>query len=171
MDRNRGFTLTELVLVLVIVAILSVFVVTRLTGTFAGTRAYYDGVTAVVQYGRKAAIAQRRPVFVEVDGAARRVRLCYAAASCAGADAVPGPPSPTATGSGLDVTFTQLPFSVTAASGVSVSAAPISTFQFDALGRVLTSAGADPGGNLTLTVSGEGTHTLTVERDTGYVHP
>jgi MSHA pilin protein MshC len=166
--RAPGFTLTELVLVLLIVALLSVFVASRLSGTFAGTRAYYDGVTAVVQYGRKAAIAQRRAVFVQVVNPT--VTLCYTAASPCG-DPVPGPPTAGSGGSALDVTFTQLPFSVTAASGVSVSAAPISTFQFSALGQVLTSAGADPGSNLTLTVTGEGTHTLTIERDTGYVHP
>lgn len=162
---NRGFTLPELILVIVIVSVLSVAAYSRLSGTFAGTRGYYDGAAALIQYARKLAIAQRRAVYVQV--ATGSVTLCYTAASpCV--SAVPAPPLPPTSANPLSVSFGTSPsLSVTAPSAV--TSAPAVTFQFTALGVYLDSAGADPGGNLTLTVSGEGTHTLTVHRETGYV--
>jgi len=162
---GRGFTLPELVLVIVIVAVLSVVAFSRLSGSFAGTRGYYDGATALIQYARKLAIAQRRAVYVQV--AAGSVTLCYAAAApCA--SPVPSPPVSPASANPLSVSFSTSPsLSVTAPSGV--SSAPVVTFQFSALGAYLDNAGAEPGANLAITVSGEGSHTLTVHRVTGYV--
>lgn len=152
--RRSGFTLTELAAIISIVAVLSVVAFSRLDGSFASTRGAYDHLYSQVAYGRKAAIAQRRPVFVRIDAA--QSRLCYSAGgACAGGDAAPSP-------SGAS------PFTVTFPAGVSVTAA---TFQFDALGQYLSSAGAAPGGNLAITVTGNGSHAFTVERDTGYVHP
>lgn len=151
---HHGFSLPELIAVIVIVATLAVFATSRLSGTFAATRGIYDQVFAQVSYGRKAAIAQRRAVFVRID--ATQSRLCYSpAGACTAADGVPSP-------NGV------LPFSVAFSSGISATAA---VFQFDALGRYLTSAGAAPGAKLQIDVSGEGTYTFFVEPDTGYVHP
>ncbi len=153
-ERPLGFTLTELAAIIGIVAVLSVIAFSRLDGTFAGTRGTYDQLYSQVAYGRKAAIAQRRPVFVRVD--ATQSRLCYSAAGlCTGGDAAPSP-----TGAA--------PFTVSFPAGVT---ATTGTFQFDALGQYLTSAGATPGSNLSITVTGNGSHAFTVERDTGYVHP
>ncbi len=151
---GEGFTLPELVAVLTIVGVLAMFVAPRLSGTFAGTRASYDQVLAQVQFGRKAAIAQRRPVFVRIDAA--QSRLCYSAAgACIGADGVASPAG-------------QVPFTVAVPAGVTITAA---TFQFDALGRYLDAAGAYPAAALVITVSGDSTHQFTVERETGYAHP
>jgi len=153
-QRSRGFSLAELVAVIAVVGILSVVAVSRLSGGFADTRATYDQLFSQVSYGRKAAIAQRRAVFVRIE--ATQSRLCYSAGgACAGGDGVPSP-----TGS--------VPFTVTVPAAVTVTAA---TFQFDALGRYLDSAGAGPGASLVISVSGDGAHAFTVERETGYVHP
>lgn len=160
----RGFTLPELVLVIAIVSIISVFAASRLSGTFASTRGFYDGTAALIQYARKLAIAQRRAVFVQV--AAGGVSLCYDAACAAG---VSPPPVPPASANPAQVSFSATPpFSVTAPTGVSISAGT-GTFQFNGLGVYLDSAGADPGANRTVTVTGDGSHSLTVHRDTGYV--
>ena len=152
--REAGFTLAELIAVIAIVGVLSVVAASRLSGTFANTRGFYDQVFAEVQYARKTAIAQRRAIFVRIEAA--NSRLCYIAADpCTAGTAVASP-----TG--------QSPFTVTTPAGVAIT---VATFQFSALGEYLTSAGAVPGASLTVTVSGEGNYSFTVERDTGYVHP
>ena len=151
---RAGFSLPELVAVIVIVSILAVFATSRLSGTFAGTRAAYDQLFSQVSYARKEAIAQRRPVFVRI--AATLSRLCYSSAgACTAADAVSSPNG-------------ELPFTVGMPSGVTATAA---VFQFDALGRYLTSAGGTPGARLQIDVSGDGTYSFFVEPETGYVHP
>lgn len=146
--------MAELVAVIAVLAIVSVIAVSRLSGDFAETRGTYDKLFSQVAYARKAAIAQRRPVFVRIDAA--QSRLCYSAGgACTGADGAPAP-----TGG--------VPFTVAFPAGVT---ATVATFQFDALGRYLTSAGATPGTSLLISVTGNGSHAFTVERETGYVHP
>lgn len=136
------------------------FAVSRLTGSFASTRSFYDQLFAQLQYARKTAIAQRRVVCVHFVSASSVQLYRASAGSCAGTDGVGSPSG-------------QTPFTVTAASGVSITA-PASfptVIRFGTLGEYLTDAGATPGGSLTVTVSGEGSYSFTIERITGYVHP
>jgi MSHA pilin protein MshC len=142
----------ELVAVIVIVGILSTIAMARISGGFATTRGFYDQLLSQVQYGRKAAIAQRRPVFVRIDAA--QSRLCYSSGgTCTGADGAAAP-----TG--------QLPFTVSIPPGVTVTAA---IFQFDALGRYRDLTGAATPGPLAIVVVGDVSLQFTVEHDTGYV--
>ena len=61
----RGFTLTELVMTIVIIGILSVIVAPRFMSSQPfETRGFYDEAQAVVRYAQKVAIAQRRTIFV-----------------------------------------------------------------------------------------------------------
>ena len=61
----RGFTLTELVMVIVIIGILAVIVAPRFMSSQPfETRGFYDEAQAVVRYAQKVAIAQRRTIFV-----------------------------------------------------------------------------------------------------------
>ena len=153
--QAAGFTLAELVTVIVIVSVVSIYAASRLSGEFARTRASYDELLVQVQYARKTAMAQRRFVCVHI--AAAQGQLYYGTgAACPAASGVASPAS-------------QVPYTVNAGSGVSF--APASTLQFDGQGRYLTAAGTDPGANFTITVSGDGSFSFTVERDTGYVHP
>ncbi len=153
--RSAGFTLAELVTVIVIVSVISIYAASRLSGEFARTRASYDQLLVQVQYARKTAMAQRRFVCVHV--AAAQSQLYYGTGvACPATTGVASP-------------ALQVPYTVNAASGTSF--APASTLQFDGQGRYLTAAGADPGANRTITVSGDGSYAFTVERDTGYVHP
>ena len=137
---------------LLIVAVLSAVAVARMSGGFATTRGVYDQLLSQVQYARKAAIAQRRPVFVRIS--ATQSRLCYSVAgACTGGDGVPSPAG-------------EVPFKVEIPAGVSVSAA---VFQFDALGRTRDAAGAATAAPLVVTVTGDGNLQFTIEHDTGYV--
>lgn len=151
MDRGgqSGFTLTELVVVIVVTAILAVAVGTRFLSSSAfEARGYFDQAQALVRYAQKAAIAQRRSVFVAVSGGA--LSACFDA-GCA--DPVKDP------GQGTGLT-------IAPPAGGSFSLAP-GGFSFDGLGRPV------PDGQYTLavSVSGEGSRSFTIERETGYVHP
>ena len=144
--------MAELVAIIVIVGVLSTIAMTRISGGFATTRSFYDQLLSQVQHARKAAIAQRRAVFVRIDAA--QSRLCYSSGgACTGADAVASP-----TG--------DVPFRVAVPAGVTVSAA---TFQFDALGRYRDAAGAATAAPLVIAVAGDGNLQFSVEHDTGYV--
>ena len=145
---RQGFTLIELVVILVIAGILSVFVVGRMSTSTEQTRAVYDSLLSQVQFARKVAVAQRRAVFVRIE--ATESRLCYEAAG-----ACTGVASPTG----------DVPFRVAIPSTVTVTGA---TFQFDGLGRPRTSAGV-LAGQQTINISGDGTHQFQVEQETGYV--
>src|SRR3990172_6057525 len=95
---------------------------------------------AMVRYAQKIAISQRRTVFVVVSG--NTITLRYT----------------TDTGTPLHEPPGTNAFSYSAPSGVSLSAA---SFSFSALGR--------PSGATTITVTGDGTKTITVAAETGYV--
>jgi len=147
--------MTELIAVIVVVGILSVFAMARLNEGFATTRGFYDRLLSQVQYARKVAVAQRRPVFVRIDVADSR--LCYVnVAACTGADGVPS-----ATG--------EVPFRVAIPGGVAVMPLPPIVFQFDGLGRYRNAAGAATITPLVVSVIGEGTLQFTVWHETGYV--
>lgn len=143
-------------MIIAIIGVISIFVAARISGGEAQTRGFYDELLSQVQYARKLAIAQRRPVCVHMGPADSKLYYSnLAGTACPAATGVAGP-----TG--------EVPFTVAARSNVTVTAA---TFQFDALGRYLTSGGVTPASSLTVTVSGDGSLPFTVERETGYVHP
>jgi MSHA pilin protein MshC len=144
----------ELVAVIVVVGIISVVAFSRISDGFATTRGFYDKLLSQVQYARKAAVAQRRAVFVRID--ATQSRLCYSAGgACTGADAAAAP-----TG--------EAPFQVSVPTGITVTAA---TFQFDGLGRYRDAAGAATSAPLVIAVTGDGNLQFTIEHETGYVRP
>ncbi len=149
MNRQRGFTLVELVAVVMLVGILSAFALVKmLDRSLIDARGFADQVASTLRYAQKAAVAQRRLVYVSIDVGTRRVRACL--------DALPACAQPLAApaGGALDVS---------AASSVTL-ASSTAQFSFDGLGRPSLAAA------LTLTASGGGsTFTVTVEPDTGHV--
>jgi MSHA pilin protein MshC len=145
---SRGFTLVELIVILVVVGVLSIFVATRTPDAAARTRAFHDELLSQVQFARKVAVAQRRAVAVRIDGA--ESLLCYnAAGACSGVASPSG----------------QVPFRIAVPAGVAVD---VATFQFDALGRPRNAANALLAAQLVVNVSGDGNFPLLVEHETGY---
>lgn len=168
--RPSGFTMVELVAIILIVGILAAIATPRFFNTDVfEARGYYDYVAATLRYAHKTAIAQRRVVYVKLDIGTGQVSLCFTNSfPCSvAADQVPKP-----TG--------EKPYVVTPPSGVTLSLSPAptaGTFFFDSLGRPYDSADAVPASEnatssfstLTVTVTGgEATRTIVVERESGY---
>lgn len=147
---SRGFTMVELILVIVVAGILAAVAVPRMIGrTSFDTRGFADQLAATVRFAQKLAVAQRREVFVQLT--ASDATLCYiATVPCPAASRAPGPGG-------------EKPYTVSTPGGVAI-ASPLAALAFDAGGRPNTAAQLD------IRVNGTGTHHVWVERETGYVH-
>lgn len=157
---DRGFTLVELVMVLVIIGILAVFVVSRLDfqSTFS-ERGFHDKLKAGLQFARKSAVAQRRYVCVTVEAAGvvsftfdPTVPESVVTPSCGSNLALPTPD-----------TSCGATNKICPSTGVTLTApAPGTSFWFDARGG---SSALAP-----VTFTSTGPLNVTVENETGYVH-
>ncbi len=152
-----GFTLVELVVTLIVVAILAVIAIPRLNTRTFDTVGFYQEVISSMRYAQKEAVAKRRAVCVTLGANSVTIKFASAEGSSAcGTDLV----SPRGVS----------PFTVTAASGVVLSSAPATgSFFFDPLGRPLDAAGV-PSPQRTISITGDGTQSFVIEAETGYVH-
>jgi MSHA pilin protein MshC len=157
-QRERGFTLIELIMVIILIGILAVVAVPRLNTSDFQTRGFHDETLALLRYAQKTAIAQRRTVCVAFasDSATLTIADGPATADCAG-KALTGPKG-------------ESPATVTASStSIAYSTTPAyvpTGFYFDGLGK--------PSTGQTIKVANAGDDlvnlTITVEAVTGYVH-
>ena len=142
-----GFTLMELVAVLIIVSILAVVAIPRLTRGVFDDAKLYDESLAALRYAQRTAIAYQRTVCITFSGNSQ-LSLTYASAygssTCNTNVLAPGGNSPS--------------YVVTAQGAATYSATP--NFSFDRVGR--PSAGQ--------TIGFSSGKTITVEADTGYAH-
>jgi len=148
---SRGYTLVELVTVIVILGILAAFAVPRFfDAQVFEERGFYEEVAAALRYGQKIAVGSGCPVRVTITAGGYDLKQQTVASNrCDPADstwavAVMMPTGQTAAG--------------TAPAGITLG--PVRTYQLDGLGQT------DLGGDLTVTV---GALSMTVQAKSGYV--
>lgn len=148
---SRGYTLVELVTVVVILGILSAFAVPRFFDQDVfEERGFYEEVVAALRYGQKIAVGSGCPVQISIDASGYALaQQTVLANRCNPADvswAVPVllPDGQAAAG--------------TTPAGVTLG--PVVTYQFDGLGQT------DLGADLTVSI---GTWNLIVQAQSGYV--
>ena len=155
--KDAGFTLIELVVTLILVAILAVIAIPRLDTRTFDTVGFYQEVLSTVRYAQKEAVAKRRVVCVTLGASSVTIKFAkIAGSSTCDTDLV----SPRGVS----------PYTVTAASGVVLSSSPaIGSFFFDALGRPFDAAGV-PSPQRRIDITGDGIQSFLIEPETGYVH-
>jgi MSHA pilin protein MshC len=185
--RSAGFTLVELVMVMVVIGILGAIAGNRFfDNQVFEARAYADQARALIRYAQKLAIAQNRNVYVRSTPSGFAVCL-DAGAACAAAANLAQAPGGTNNGNAATRAFCVngagayvanwaclgRPATVSIASPAQRNEmATGGYFYFDAAGRPYNKADTDSStfSRLTLTISsGPQTTTLNVEAETGYV--
>ncbi|MDH4451486.1 MAG: prepilin-type N-terminal cleavage/methylation domain-containing protein [Rhodoferax sp.] len=155
MCRHRGFTLVELLLVLVIMGVVSAYAVPRMIRRHdVDAMGLHDQALATLRYAHATAIAQRRSVCVNVNGGSLQLSVAAQAgvAVC-----------------GLPLAGPQGQAQLTVPHGVAWAQAPAGLV-FDALGQPLDAATLAPHEAAVVWQVAGHARSITVEARTGYVH-
>jgi MSHA pilin protein MshC len=170
--RVRGFTLIELIAVIVIVGILGAVAAGRFfTSSNIDGRPFADQLAGTLRYGQKMAIAQNRNVFARINSSG--VALCYQA-DCAVGARVLAPGGGNSASSATQAACQDATWACEAPpSGVTVGTT--NQFYFDPVGKPFAVADTAPTptstfSTLAIAIGGSIVRTVTVEAETGYVH-
>jgi MSHA pilin protein MshC len=160
LERQHGFTLIELIAVIVIAGILAI------TAASTFNRRDYDGAAAAerirsyVSFAQKTAVAARRATRVQVNGAGA-IAMDICRESMSSTDVCPTPGTNWIALVGPDGLAT-----LASPSGVTFSAG--SAIHFDSLGRPASMAGVADTAAKTILVTSSTVLTLTIDPETGY---
>ncbi len=154
---HSGFTLIELIVVMVMIGILAVVVLPRLDLlTGFDEIGYRDKVKATLEFARKSAVAQRRNVRVSRAGNNLALTIDNDVPEGAGAGLYPRqltlPAADRACGGATN--------QICAPAGITLAGS--ATLTFSPLGQ--------PSAAASYTVTGDAAHAIAVEAETGYVH-
>jgi MSHA pilin protein MshC len=150
--RAHGFTLIELIMVIVILGVLAVFAAPRIINSNDfNARGFHDETLSLLRYAQKTAVAQRRTVCVALADTGVSMTMDTSTPSDGACDASPAVTLPNTPRGGKGLAAT-----------VGGAALVGSTFMFTSLGSTDQTANVD----ITITNSSP----ITVETGTGYVH-
>ena len=138
--HHRGFTLIELIMVMVLIGLLAAYAVPKFDRSGFDARGFHDETLALLRYGQKAAIAQRRTVCVALNDAG--VSMSISAVNLGACDTALVLPSTPHGGGGL--------------------LGSVASFQFTPLGST------DKSTNIVITIANSSA--ITVDAATGFVH-
>lgn len=145
---DSGFTTVELITVIVVLGILAAIAIPRLIGRSAfDERGFFDNLRSAVRFAQKVAVAQRRPVCINVTPASIALQFT-AAGVCDPANPVLMPGE-------------NAPYVIVVPAGVALATG--ATFFYDGLGSPVPNAAQ------VFTVSGTSSRSFTVQAETGYV--
>lgn len=151
----RGFTLVELITVMILLGILAVFAIPNLSSTQGfDAVSFSDRTAASLRFAQKSAVARRRMVCATVAPGSLTLSAAasFGAGACANAMAGPDGKNPAA---------------ISPSASVTLTAVPAGPLYFQPSGAVTSNpAGTNPT-NYTLTVTGQ--TPITVNGATGYV--
>ena len=151
---QHGFTLVELIMVMIIVGILGAVAGPRFfSRSVFDSRGFHDSLIATLRYAQKAAISQRRFVCVNFSTSPAGVTLTFDPTTPSATHLTASCPGNALTGPSGNASISN--------SNASFSSTPTS-FNFAALGNINASAA--------LSIPINGASTITVEAGTGYVH-
>jgi MSHA pilin protein MshC len=159
--RARGFTLIELVMVMVMLGVLAVFAAPRVFNrNDFEARGFHDQTLGLLRFAQKTAIAQRRAVCVVFTANSLTLTIAATDISVTCENPLNGPTGEAALNAPTNVTYTATP----------------GDFHFDGLGQPLTLSNLPVPRTITnapaprtINVVNAG-RTITVEAATGYVH-
>ena len=157
--RSAGFTLIELVMVIVMLGILAVAVLPKMssTTTVYQAQAFNEEVRAALQYAQKVAVSHRRMVCAAVT--ATSVTLTVAGAN---GDSSCSATALTGAGNSVGSAYAVSP------SSANLSISPAATVYFQPSGQVTSDGAGTTVSNFSFTVTGNSA--ISVQGATGYVN-
>ena len=140
--RRRGFTLPELVAVIMLIGILSAVALPKLQGALSfRDDAWHDQIVAALRYAHKSAISHRRLVCADLSGTSLALTIAAANPATACSAVLPG-----IDGSN-NAAVTQ--------GSTTASASPSGTFYFQPSGRVTTDGAGATAAVRSIAIAGE----------------
>jgi prepilin-type N-terminal cleavage/methylation domain-containing protein len=154
---TRGFTMVEMVVIIVILGVMSVYIVPKLNLS-SGLReeAWRDQIVSALRYARQSAVSHRRLVCVTVGASSISLQIASANPAVACTADLAGPD-----GTGV--------FASDISDGTGNTVSPSGTIYIQPDGRVSTDGAGTVISGRTISIDGSLTNTIDILGETGYV--
>jgi prepilin-type N-terminal cleavage/methylation domain-containing protein len=152
---QAGFTMTELVIVIVLAGILAAYALPKMTSALgARDDAWHDALQSSLRMAQKGAVARRRLTCVTITSTAVTISSATTNPATSCTTTIPGPDGSSN-------------FATSANSSAGTAVSPAGTIYFQPDGRVTTDGAGTTSANRTITMSNAAS--ITVYGETGYV--